>query len=272
MRKEQYLLVFLGMVLVGGLYFGGKTISGKKKDKEVAAGPQTTSMADYEQLQLSVLPAEDADRIRQLNAALTLDPGYANYLALSKAWENSGNYPLGAYNYYMAAVAGPDSISFEAAGDKLYNGYKNFGDSLITNNLINFALASYERALDSDSDNVELRMKLAEVYVDGPEPMKGIMLLREMTESLPEYSPAQMALGRLSLQTGQYDKAAERFQKVLSYEPMNTEALYFLALSKEGLGQTEDAIQLLELCVELVNNPEFTREINAYISDLKKQN
>ncbi len=267
MQKQQYLALTAALAVVLLLYFFGPIK--QKSTSEVSNVEVQLDFSDYEQLQINQLPAQDRDLIDQLKNKTTLQPSYQNYLTLGKAWENIGNYPLGAYYYREAALSNSDSVRWEMVGDKLYNSYKNYGDSLITNNLVNFALASYEKAIEEDRNNMPLRMKLAEVYVEGLNPMKGVVMLREIVDSIPDYIPAQMSLGRLSLQSGQYDKALIRFEQVLEIDPVNTEAMYFLAISNEGLGNKEEAIRLLELCKTLVNIPEFTSEVDTYIRTLK---
>ena len=267
MRKEQYLILLGGLICIGILYYFGKT-----KESEAVISETTAVQLDfgeYEALQLANIPEGDADRILELKSDLNRHPGLSNYLEISKTWEVIGNYPLGAFYYREAAIFNSDSIGWEAVGDKLLNSYISYGDSLISNNLINFALASYNKALLADKDNLELSMKLAETYVESPDPMEGIVMLREIADSIPNYVPAQMRLGRLSLQTGQYEKALDRFQQVLKQEPVNTEALYFLALANEGMGNIEETIRLLEICKQLVDNPAFTEEIDVYIDELK---
>ncbi len=268
MRKEQLLTLFAAMALVLALYFFG--ITKKPSPKESAAVEKQHTFSDYELLILNEIPELDAQSIQELKRKLVLQPSFENTLALSKAWEAIGNYPLGAYYFYKSAELNGDRANWEMAGEKLYNSYKNYADTLITNNLITFALASLENAVDSEKGNTDLKMKLAEVYIESPQPMKGIVMLREMADSIPDYIPAIMRLGRLSLQTGQYDKALGRFNQVLEINPVDTEAMYFLALTHEGLGNIEQTIVLLETCRDLVQIPEFTREIDAYINNLKK--
>lgn len=269
MRTQQIFLIVLGLALVALLYFFGNTKP--EKTDEPTASAQQVLFSDYEKIQLEKLPKGDADRVRTLLGKLTIEPSLNNHLILSSTWEAIGNYPLGAYYYYKAVQMNSDSLSWVEAGDKLYNSYKNYSDTLVTNNLLTFALASYETALESNKEDIAVRMKLAEAYVESPKPMDGIVIMREILDSLPNYTPALMTLGRLSLQTGQYDKAKERFVKILETNPVNTEALYFLALAEEGLGNIEECIRLLEVCKNLVNIPDFSKEIDEFITELKKK-
>jgi cytochrome c-type biogenesis protein CcmH/NrfG len=160
----------------------------------------------------------------------------------------------------------------ENAGDVLVSAYKSTEDSVILNNLITFALRSYEDAVLKDGNDVDLKIKLADAYVQGSqEPMKGIGILRQLSDSLPDNVPVLLALGRLSIQSGQYDKAKERLQKILQLEPQNTEALYFLAITEAQLGHDDEAIRLFEMCKLLVNNIEFNKEIDEIVKNLKSK-
>lgn len=268
MRTPQLLVLLLGGVLVGLLYFFGKT---KEEAKKTTAIEVQDVFATYEQLKLAELPTSDAARITTINNQMALQPTSEQTIELSELWENVGNYPLGAYYFYKSNELNSDSANWEISGDKLYNSYKNYADTLITDNLLTFALASYERAVETNVENLPLKMKLAEVYVESPQPMKGVLMLREIVDSIPNYVPALMRLGRLSMQTGQYEKALSRFNQVLEVEPSNTEAIYFLALANEGLGNIDETIRLLEVCKAMVQIPAFTEEIDAYILNLKKQ-
>ncbi|HQV01759.1 MAG TPA: tetratricopeptide repeat protein, partial [Bacteroidia bacterium] len=80
---------------------------------------------------------------------------------------------------------------------------------------------------------------------------------------------ANIILGKLAIQSGQFDKAIKRLELVLSLKPDNTEALYFLAEAYKGSGNKQKAISLFEQCKALVNNPEFTKEIDNYITTFK---
>lgn len=117
-----------------------------------------------------------------------------------------------------------------------------------------------------------LTLKVAEIYADGSaDPMKGINMLLELSESHPDFLPAQIALGRFALVSGQFDRAKTRLEKVLEADQGNTEAMYFLAFAEEGLGNYGRAIALLEQCKLLVNNPHFTREMDDYIDKLRNK-
>lgn len=132
------------------------------------------------------------------------------------------------------------------------------------------AVSCLEQSLKLDPDNEEAKLALATGYIQGTgEPMRGVQILLAITREKPDDVPANMLLGRMSIQSGQLDKAIARFETVLKVEPENKEALYFLAQAYEGKGNKVKAIEMLEKCKRVVNNPEFSRDIDAKISTLK---
>jgi len=194
----------------------------------------------------------------------------AHELALK--WKAAGNTNLEAYYHYQAALSENNSAELAQAGDRLFSLYRISQDTLIKNNLITFALRSLEAALERDPDNQALKVRLGSAYVEGSqEPMKGISLLREVIAEEPENTNALIMLGRFAILSGQYDKAKERFDQVLKIDPNNAEAIYFMAITQEGLGNYEKAVELLEACKKLVANPDFDAEVNGYIEQLKNK-
>jgi cytochrome c-type biogenesis protein CcmH/NrfG len=113
-------------------------------------------------------------------------------------------------------------------------------------------------------------MALAASYIEGTgETMQGVQLLLGVTREKPNNIQANLMLGRLSIQSGQFDKALGRFETVLKQEPENTEALYFLAETYKGKGNKEKAIELFEKCKKVVNKPQFSKDIDAYVNSFK---
>jgi thioredoxin-like negative regulator of GroEL len=54
-----------------------------------------------------------------------------------------------------------------------------------------------------------------------------------------------MNLGFFSMQSGQFDKAVERFEKVLSIDPSLSEVKIYLSEALDASGKREDALRLL---------------------------
>ena len=276
MQKGQIALGVGTIILALALYFGGKTVV--KKEQTAIVKTESFSFEQYEQQQTAkLLSAEKSQLAAIVEALKAVKPADTAtfkklYLQTSDFWKNLNNPALGAYYFYQFAKVEGTKVAMENAGDVLVSAYKSTEDSVILNNLITFALRSYEDAVLKDGNDVDLKIKLADAYVQGSqEPMKGIGILRQLSDSLPDNVPVLLALGRLSIQSGQYDKAKERLQKILQLEPQNTEALYFLAITEAQLGHDDEAIRLFEMCKLLVNNIEFNKEIDEIVKNLKSK-
>ena len=101
---------------------------------------------------------------------------------------------------------------------------------------------------------------VAVAKVSGENPMEGILELRQLAESTPPNLDAVMWLGRFSVQSGQLDKARERFNQVLDAAPDRVEAYWERAMLDMEEGFLEDAVEGFDLCVsadELYVNGRF---------------
>lgn len=264
--------------MILAIFFLGKTKKEHKENSMMPAGMQKSlTFEEYEQKLSANLSDNALLSWKSLSAALDKSANDTatyrkNCILMADFWKTNQNPSLFAYYNYLKASSTNTAPDLENAGNTFLEVYKNNPDSLISNNLVTFALRSLEKAAEKDGSNVGLKIKIAELYVQtSPEPMKGISMLRALGDSLPENMDVQMSLARLSLQSGQMDKAKERLQKVLQKQPQNTEALYFMAITEAQMGHADEAIRLLELCKTLVNNEEFSNEINNLIQDIKNK-
>ena len=90
---------------------------------------------------------------------------------------------------------------------------------------------------------------IAVAKVNGEKPMEGILELRTLAEETPPNLDAVMWLGRFSVQSGQLDKARERFDQVIDAEPDRVEAYWERAMLDMEEGYLEDAVQGFDLCI-----------------------
>ena len=73
-------------------------------------------------------------------------------------------------------------------------------------------------------------IEAAVAKVSGENPMEGILALRELAEGDPPNVDAVVWLGIFGIQSGQLDKARERFSEALTIDPSHLEATWQLAL------------------------------------------
>lgn len=145
---------------------------------------------------------------------------------------------------------------------------KNFDNTLRLNSIY-----CYEKALALNAEFTDAQISLATAYMESQgsseEVMKGVTLLRQITDKDPGNIAANLILGKYGIVSGQFDKAAQRFEKVLSVDSLNADAYLYLAQAYQSLGEKEKAISALEKCRSLVNDPDFANDITAYIEKLK---
>ncbi len=114
---------------------------------------------------------------------------------------------------------------------------------------------AYQAAISLDPEDPDNRINLAVSYTDFPpreEPMKGIMLLRELEKQYPENARVYTTLAKLAIKTNQWEKAAERLETAVELAPDNPDAVCNLARVYETLNRTDEAAPLALRCQELV--------------------
>lgn len=189
---------------------------------------------------------------------------------LAQVWQEHKQLPVAAYYYAKSAKLENSEKNLNFAGQFFLDLTHETQSSSVQAWEAQQAVSCFQRSLDINPNNDTVKMALAAAYIEGTgETMQGVQLLLGITREKPDNVPANLMLGRLSIQSGQYDKAIGRFETVLKTEPRNTEAMYFLAEAYKGKGNKEKAIELFEQCKKIVNKPEFSKDIDQYINSFK---
>lgn len=111
---------------------------------------------------------------------------------------------------------------------------------------------------------------LAELNGGAP-PMQTILKLRDLATREPGNVEAQWHLGLFSWQTGQYDKAMERFRKVVELDTTgHPDAYGYLGRAYSTLDSVPQAIAAYEKYRTLVNEPELVHTVDSLILQLKQ--
>lgn len=116
--------------------------------------------------------------------------------------------------------------------------------------------------------------KLAEAValVQGQEPMRGIMMLREIVQEEPDNVEAHWHLGLFSVQSGQFDKALERFKKV---RDLNAEAFpdvwFYLGRTYATLDSTDQAIVCFRKYRTLTQDTAIINGVDRFLLELENK-
>jgi FimV-like protein len=80
--------------------------------------------------------------------------------------------------------------------------------------------------------------------------MKGILQMRALADKYPENADLQWNMGLFSMQSGQYEKAVTRFEKVISLDAQRLNAYMRMAVSYAALQDTSGARNVLSTLIE----------------------
>ncbi len=80
--------------------------------------------------------------------------------------------------------------------------------------------------------------------------MKGILQMRALADKYPENADLQWNMGLFSMQSGQYEKAVTRFEKVISLDAQRLNAYMQMAVSYAALQDTSGARNVLSTLIE----------------------
>ncbi|THH42065.1 tetratricopeptide repeat protein [Neolewinella litorea] len=114
---------------------------------------------------------------------------------------------------------------------------------------------AYQAAISLNPGNAENRINLAVTYTDNPppdNPMKGILMLRELEQQYPDNPRVYITLAQLAIRTNQLDRAAERLRKADELDPGNPDVVCPLAKVYEDLGRAGEADIFARKCSDLL--------------------
>lgn len=277
MRKYQWITVAGAAALVMALYVFGRV---EPKASEMPAAGQPAAMgsatrtapASLETIETNAkkpLSPELQLRISNLEHSVTRgeirDQRLRASQSLATLWDSLGQAGLAAHYLGENARLENSKNSLTFAANLFLEDLQHQSDPAVQAWEAQEAgrLLTQAETLDPGSDTIQVMLAGSEVA--GGDVMQGVQRLLKVTGKDPDNVQANLMLGRLSVTSGQYDKAVDRLEKVVNREPDNTEALYFLAEAYKATGKKQQAIATFEKCKKLVNNPDFSKEIDQYI-------
>ncbi|MEO5569813.1 MAG: tetratricopeptide repeat protein, partial [Bacteroidia bacterium] len=193
------------------------------------------------------------------------------YDSLAGIWDQKKIFALSAYYYEQKATKDKTEKSYISASFRFFDAYKNASDSSLKINMVDKAITNYTKVLELNPDNLDAKTDLAILYAEAtPDPMKGIMMLREVIATNPNHENAQLNLGFLSVKSSQYEKALERFDKVLEINPKHIDAYLLKAQVYVQMNEKQKAIDNFEKYKKLSTDLNMIQEVNEYLAELKK--
>ncbi len=267
--RKQILVIVTAIAVTVVLYL----LPQQKKEE---AGRKTETGNSFNSLLAQAkgqLKSEELVPIEKLEADLAKDQGNLLLLdSLGKMWDIALFPIVSAHYFEQIAIKRPEEKNWLNAAYRYFDAFKGTDDSIMRSMMVEKAIASYQKVLELNPANLNAKTDLGVCYAEGTaEPMKGILLLREVVEKDPNHSNAHFNLGVLSVRSGQLDKAIERFEKVLAAEPDRVEARYLLGRTLIQQGQSQKGIEHLQQIKKYTSDPQVLEEVNKLIHQVNNQ-
>ncbi|XZF13130.1 tetratricopeptide repeat protein [Chitinophagaceae bacterium MMS25-I14] len=285
MRLAHYLTIAAAILLIVILYKGINTIPPAPKASGTPAAPMAGGMpstpmaeaASFDSILTAArkqLPEHARSELTTIEQKITGTKDSAamapDFTSLAKVWQQHKQLPVAAFYYATAAKLENSEKKLNFAGQLFLDILHEAGSTGVQVWEGQQAIDCFERSLRINPGNDTTKLAMAVGYIEGTgELMQGVQILRGIVADKPDNVPANLMLGRMSVQSGQFDKAIARFETVLKADPKNTEALYFMAEAYKGKGDKGKAIELFEQCKKLVNKPDFSKDVDQYINSFK---
>lgn len=276
MKRPQYIVLAIAVLLVGVLYFLAPTKQ-RKVENKIEAANTTFSPDSLLIAATNTLQADRASRVRQLENNLQSakpEDSLNIYNQLVAFWHDTGKvfFP---YAYYVAKQA-----RLENSEKKL-----NFAAHLFLDEVQQtgreeekkwFAFQAkdlFERSLMVNPNNDSTKIGLGATLLFGgisQMPMEGLSKIKEVVDkdSTNIYGQITLAIG--AMMTGQLDKAEQRLKTVTHLDKQNIQALLMLGDVYEKKGDKKEAVVWYEKAMPLVKREDMKAELEKRIEELKK--
>lgn len=273
-------VAFIGLAVL--LYFAPRGYPGVKKQADGGMQQQQQHTSEIENEIKEVKKQLGADKIKkidlfeaQLSSASSPAAKVAALDSLTIEWDKQMRPFIAAhYCFEKSEIINTFAAWYEA-------GNRFFALSAIIppdkpderTAVLGKAGEAYDRALAINPNDKVARTRSAICKVEGsPDPMQGILALRQLVTEDSTNLEAQLNLGLFSLKTVQYDKAEKRFRTVIALDPTYKDGYWYLAGALEGLNRPQEAIiNYQEYIKRNKGNSAENEEIEKYIVKLKSK-
>lgn len=262
MTQQQYILIGSVSILFLILYFACETKPPGQQQVE-----QTRLLqAEATDVNLLIreahdkLPASQVSTIQAIQQELSQTSGDSARVEilqqLSGRWYENG-YPAiaGYYAQEIADLEGTEQ-AWSIAGTTYAICVQRAEEEKVRQFCSQRAVTAFENAISLNPNEVRHQVNLALTYTDAPpanEPMKGVMMLRELEEDFPESPLVYTSLAKLAIRTGQFERAIQRLTQALEIEPNNLNAICLLGQAHAGAGNAAEAQAFKQQCQDMQN-------------------
>lgn len=268
MNKTQVLLIVITLLLVAGLYSLPKVVvADSSANDETAFIDESVpgGVTDHS----SEVPEEIRPRIEfwknKLFQAGQIQPRLESLDSLMVVFMEINKYDSAAYYAELYAEEFNELQHWQKAGDAYYEAFTFALEKQKIDRLGLKAREAYQKVIDQQPDNLDVKHNIAMVFVASSSPMQGIMMLREILEQDPKNQQTLMSMGLMSIRTNQYENGVKRFETLVDYYPQHVEGNFFLGVCYYESGQLDKAKAQFNKIKELGANEQIITAADEYL-------
>lgn len=192
------------------------------------------------------------------------------YDSLIQAWDLQMRIGIAAEYAVQKATVSDQADDWFQAGKRFLSLARFFEDK-DRSDIAARASKYLEKSQSKGNNSEALRTQLGIAYTEaGKDPMKGILMLSKLAEQNPSNKDAQMNLGFFSMRTGQYDKAADRFRKVLEGGEQQPEVRLYLSDALLAQTKSKEALAELQKAITETNDSLLRAAVEERIKNIQK--
>lgn len=242
MQKVQYFVLFSSVLLLLTMYIGCETKAANVKEiaKTRSLVVENTTREVLEMYAKKELGSSDLLLLENLNKDLdkNTDINKKSEIArkLSAKWYDLGHPAVAGAYAEMVAEWFPSPESWSIAGTTFGQAIPQKENAKVREFAAAHAVTAFENAVSLAPEDWTNKLNLALILTDVPpqdNPMKGVKMLLELNNTYPDNARILFHLGRLAIQTGQFEKAVERLEKSLELD--NAQPQIYCLLEKAYL-------------------------------------
>jgi len=280
MNRSFLIVIVVAIASVGLLYSLPKVVvnsqarkladDGKTSSEKTDSSTRSTAAAAVHTTELTAEQKRESSRLTsKYTASVSQNDKIKWANQLSEWYSKVKRFDSAAKYAEVVALLAPTELNTLAAGNRYYDAYGFALDEKRTNELGQKTREWYQKALDKNPNLMAAKANMAMTYVSTPNPMQGILLLREVLNADPTNELALFNLGMLSMRSNQYQKAADRFAQILKINPQNTKVRFYLGVSLAQLGKAKEALEQLATVKKTEQDPTIQAAIRELEQDLK---
>jgi len=272
MLKYRFVLVIVSVVVVAILFSLPKVVVKNKEEATTEQADVDTLHSETDGMHAQSLPEGVQGKLGDFRSRYQNAEGKDKGVWLDSlivSYQKATMPDSAAFYAEQFSEQYPDARSWQKAGEMFYEAFTFAIDETKQAKMSEKARFYFQKVLELEPNNLKVKNKLAMTWVSSPTPMTGILMLREVLDKDPKNEDALYNLGVLAMQTGQFNKAAERFEKLIAINAENVQARFYLGVCYAETKEKKKAREQFEWAKKLSTDPAVISAVDEYLNKLK---